>query len=439
VTTPDIELTQDKILGILLQNPNLVSVVRDKIKPEYFSHPNLRKIYLEILAHFEENYQSGPNAEILETRLCKKFPKEVEIYCGLVTRVSNYELSSEDPKQISYYCGELKESFDRTALVKSLMASADLVKSGNIRGASEILQKTTIIQSNDFFAGDIKEDFEKELWEMEYRRKHPELFSGVKTGFNNLDQYTGGHFRKELSVVVAGAGTGKSLFLGAVAVNIAKSGKKCLLVTVENPKRPYMDRLYSNLCEIPYRAFKNNDLSPDQVDKWKAEMSKLSDDFYLKIVEFPAGCSTLDIQLYVSRLPSEIDYLIVDQITNMNANDSKEFRQFEWRTVSKIALELKQLSGTIYSGKGLPILSAIHASSGTGDKRELGVDDIALAKSVAYHAHSALWITKVDDQYQIGASKYRDARIEPFPVYPDFTHWRLSEVPTDGTQTVPTT
>jgi reverse gyrase len=50
-------------------------------------------------------------------------------------------------------------------------------------------------------------------------------------GFPTLDESTHGHGKKELVVIVGGTGVGKSLILGQIGINVAKSRKKVLLAS----------------------------------------------------------------------------------------------------------------------------------------------------------------------------------------------------------------
>ena len=101
----------------------------------------------------------------------------------------------------------------------------------------------------------------------------------------------------------------------------------------------------------------------------------------------------------------------------------------DWRWYSQVALELRTLSSVVYGGKGLPILTAVHAAGGTTDKKELTTDDTALAKSIGYHADGMLYMTRKEGEYSIGKSKLRDGFFEPFQVFPIWENWTLREEP----------
>jgi hypothetical protein len=236
--------------------------------------------------------------------------------------------------------------------------------------------------------------------------------------------------------MVGGTGVGKSAFLGQVAINVAKQGKRVLLITIENDQTAYMNRLYSNISGVPYRAFKEALSSPEDRGRWLESMADLPEKFHLKLAWFPEGCNASEILFLLQMMPEEIEYLVIDQITNMNPVNPDQYKPDSWQAMGRIALELKRL-GDIAYGKGLPILTASQASGGVTEKKELSTDDVAMSKQILRHAHIGFYITRVEDVYQAGASKYRDTRIEPFPVFPDFKCWRIADRPADGGRSVP--
>jgi replicative DNA helicase len=428
-TEEKVKGVEERVLALLLQNPGTVPQIRSLLKPDYFKNIPFRSIYDSVVEYIE-SHEVSPTPAILKELQGKKHPEQAEPYGVLIERLLAFELEPNESKQVEYYVEKLREFFTERAIKTTLSSILDNLDKENIRAASDIFAKGLPQLSDNFELGRLEKDAQKHIINQEYRSKHPELYAGIPMGFDNLDRFTGGHFRKELGVVVGGTGVGKSLMLGQVAVNVSKQGRHVVLVTIENDVHTYLNRLFSNITQIPYMQFKRNQVTtPELVEKFFNATGTLPKNSHLDIVEFPAGCSPNDIGFYLRQLPHEIDYLVIDQISNMHPNNPDDFKPESWQSFGHIALELKRLIGSIYRGKGIPCLTAMQASGGTTDKKELSTDDIAMSKQIIRHANFALYITRIEEVYTMGASKYRDARIEPFTVYPEFKYWQLLERP----------
>lgn len=420
---------EERVMAILLQYPADIPLIRLKLLPEYFKTIPYRNIF-ETVCDYLEKMGIAPLPSILKELLAKKHPEQADPYGVLVEKLTHTSLEVGEHQHVGHHIGVLKAYYTERVIKDRIGTILGNLDKENIQAAQEVFSKGLPQTGDDFLVGHIEPDAKQHLIDQEYRHNHPELFAGIRMGFDNIDHFTGGHYRKELGVVVGGTGVGKSLVLGQVALNVARQGKKVVLVTIENDKQSYMNRIYSNIAQVPFYDFKNNLVTtPNLVERFFTGMEKLPKNFFLDVVEFPAGCSPNDIWFYLRHLPHEINYLVVDQISNMMPNDPDKYKPDSWQSYGHIALEMKRMIGNIYNGKGIPCLTAMQASGGTGEKRELSTDDIAMSKQIIRHAHFALYITKVEDTHTMGASKYRDARIEPFTVFPTFKYWQLGERP----------
>ena len=420
---------EEKILSLLLRDPNTVSSIRETLPESYFLNPQLRGVYREILGYFETSNGLVPTQEILGRLLEKAYPKNVELYQGLVAKVLTAPLEPTDAQHLPFYVRTLEETWQASVMNHQMMEAISHLKNKDITQALAALQKDWPIAKDQFIQGNISNDLFSAVEDLDERAAHPEKYRGIPIGFPSIDSNTHGHGKGELIVVIGGTGVGKSLTLGQVAVNVAKQRKKVLLVTVENDRRSYMHRLYSNLCKVPYWKFKTAQMDKSDRDTWLKAMADLPDEFYLQIVEFPEGCSSRDIWYYMRTLPEQVDYLVVDQITNMVPNDQEDLKPLSWTWFGQIALDLKRLAGYAYNNQGIPILTAAQAAGGTVGKKELSTDDVAMAKAILHHAHAGLYVTRDGNDFNMGASKYRDARIDVFPVFPEFKYWTISEMP----------
>ncbi len=421
---------EERLISLLLQDASLIKEIRTAVPAEYLLSGQLRTIYEQIIDYYEFSDGAVPTEEILMELIEKKNPSGFELYRPLIDRIVE-AAGPEEAKHVAFYAAEIENAWKSNQVQAKMLKAIEVLKDRkDVEAAIETLQNEMPVGKNAYVQGDISKDLTAHLAEIEFRAQHPEIYAGIPMGFPSLDSATYGHVRGELAVVVGGTGVGKSLFLGQVAVNVAKRGKNVLLVTIENNKHSYMNRIYSNISGVDAWKFKANQLDQSDKDRWLASMGNLRDPFNLNVVEFPLGCSARDVWYYMRTLDRPTDYLVVDQISNMTPNNVREHKPMTHLWFNQISLDLKRLAGYAYSNKGIPLLTAMQAGGGAVGVKELSVDQIAGAKAVLTHASLGLYITKDEDsQYHCGASKARDAYVKVFPVFPDFKYWRVSEEP----------
>jgi len=425
---PTAEAQDEIVLAVLLRHPEEAAQLLLNLPMGCFTNPVMATCYEQVHAYIEEN-GVAPTSEILKARVTRGRMKDASKWGGVIDRIFSIEGVEEHHKHLQFYVGELEDQWMATQTKATVEKTLDLLDNRQVRDAVRAMQDGISIPTSGVFGADVAADFDIFLSDYEKRRADPARWAGINIGLPSIDA-AGGHAKKELWCVTAGAGVGKSLFLGQVAVNVATNAKKkTLLVTVENDLRSYMLRLYSNLCGIPFKHLKNSCLRPEEIEQWISGADRMAGKVCLKVAHFPDGCSTRDISSYMKSLKEPMEYLVVDQITNMLPNHPKDFRNLDFRWFFQIALELKRLADTANHNDGIPLLTAIHAAGGTTDKEKLTTDDIALAKAISYHVHAQLYITRPEEDYKMGASKFRDSKIEPFPVYPRWEYWRLAETP----------
>lgn len=419
---------EERLLGALLRNPKAAPDVSIRASALWFLSPTLETAFTAAVEYACES-GAAPTRAILLELMGRRSPSDQASHAPAVDRILALPAPQDEAKHIPYYCELLERDWKSRTAKSVMLAAADMLDKGEIDLAVESLQKDLSIPLTRFTKSELGSDFGAFWSDYERIAKDPARRFGVPVGFRTVDEATKGHFNKELWVMVGGAGVGKSLWLGQVAVNTSLSRKRVLLVTIENSREAYMRRLYSNICDVQYQDLKTASLSEGEKEKLFTGIASLPQDFCLEVVHMEPPCCARDIVNIMRSAGRAYDYLIVDQITNMSPNHPRDFKVMDWRWYSQIALELRVIASFMYSGRGIPVHTAVHASGGTTDKKELTTDDTALAKSIGYHADGMLYITRKDGEFLLGKSKLRDAHFEPFQVFPSWHNWRLAEEP----------
>ena len=127
---------------------------------------------------------------------------------------------------------------------------------------------------------------------VEYRWK-PDDKKDINDKFGTILPYCnetleGGHNRKELCMVVAPPGVGKSLFLVNQAKKSLYEGRKVLYVTLEMSEHKVGKRLDAVISRLPYNTLKDPPVQ-DTLIKRMNKFKEVYPESKLVIKEFPSG------------------------------------------------------------------------------------------------------------------------------------------------------
>lgn len=138
-------------------------------------------------------------------------------------------------------------------------------------------------------------------------------------GFKQLDEFTNGGMPangKFLGVVAAPTNMGKSIFLGNIAVNAARQGKRVLVVSLEMSEMVYASRVYAALYDLDIDTVHLN--TDKIIDCVKNE--RYGD---MDIKEFPPASMTVDeLDGFIDnqkKAGKEYDLICVDYLTLLRA------------------------------------------------------------------------------------------------------------------------
>jgi replicative DNA helicase len=161
--------------------------------------------------------------------------------------------------------------------------------------------------------------------------------SGLESGFTQLDRMTSGWQNSDLVIIAARPAMGKTAFVLSMAKNIAVNyHNPVALFSLEMSNVQLVNRLISNVCEIPSEKIKSGQLAPYE---WQQLDYKLRDllDAPLYVDDTPS-LSVFELRTKARRLVREHDVklIIIDYLQLMNASGmSYGSRQEEISTISR--------------------------------------------------------------------------------------------------------
>ena len=238
---------------------------------------------------------------------------------------------------------DLIEDFARKQEVKeAIRKCVELVKEDRLDETEETIRNAlmvarTVDYGQDYFLS------VKERWERANARKGEDKFKTVLPTFNHYLE--GGHNAKELCMVIAPPGVGKSLFLVNQAATTLMEGKKVLYVSLEMSEDKIANRFDSVTTLLPNRKLKETSTQltlHERLEMFKEHFPGSE----LIIKEYPTGQATVNtirallVQLksYKNFIP---DLVIVDYLELLRPVRSVDA---EYMAQQRISEELRGLA-----------------------------------------------------------------------------------------------
>ena len=315
---------QRGIIYLLKNDHDFFSQIAPLVSPEYFEYPAHARIYEAVVSHYDE-YLSIPTDDFI----IEDIRKEI----GDNGKISDYVEELEDinainPESIENkeYVLDLVEDFAKKEALKGAIKDSIIHLKNENYGAIEnnIREALTVSRQVDIgqnYFSDVSDRF-KRLYEVS--EKERDMFKTMIPTLNSAVE--GGLQRKEIGMVVAPPGVGKSLFLANQCVQSLMENRKVLYVSLEMSEDRVAQRLDSIASLISQRKMKSD---PTSLVKVKERLNLFKEKFSngdLVIKELPCGSTSVHgIRALLSILRNherfEPDVIIVDYIGLLRSND----------------------------------------------------------------------------------------------------------------------
>jgi len=332
------ENIQRGILYLAKSDKDFLVETSPLIKADYFEFPQHQKFWSVITDHYE-TYKSLPSDDAIlqEVKKLKSDSELLSDYREELTALNEVNLKSIDNRE--YYLDSVEEFAKDNAIKGAILDSLDLLKT---RKYSEIQEKVrdAITVGRQV---DLGTDYFSDIDSRWARAEDEDLVPAHATPFDTLNaSLEGGLCSKELAMVVAPPGVGKSLFLANQAVDSVLDGKNVLYVSLEMSE----DRVSQRMDSI-FTRIRQSDLKTS-VDKIKERMDKLAsltEMGCLKIKEFPTKRATVNnLRAYINQMYSyhdiKFDMVIIDYLELLATDGTMP----EYQAQERIAQELRGLA-----------------------------------------------------------------------------------------------
>lgn len=332
---------QRGILYLVKHDKDFYSQISSLIKPEYFEFPSYAFIFDRVKSHYDK-YKVIPSDDILLEDINKNLPKGqlLSEYEDDIQQINNIDPSVSENRE---FVLDLVEDFARKqAISQAIKDSVVLLKENRISEIEEKVRQAMLVSREvdvgQLYFQDVDNRFHR-LFDNKQKKKY-------KTVFNTFNDFLdGGLNSKELAIVIAPPGVGKSLYLvnqGAVAL---KENKKVLYISLEMAEDKIAQRFDSILTLVPNHKLKDKATYPLLKERLSIVQKKF-DGAQLIIKEFPVGQLNVNqIRALLVQLKLHHDFvpeiLIVDYLELLRPNRQIDA---EYMAQERIAQELRGLA-----------------------------------------------------------------------------------------------
>jgi replicative DNA helicase len=385
---------EEAVLGALMTDRDALSIVIDMLTPQTFYLERHQLIYAAIL-HL---YNSGDAIDLLTV-------KETLLRQGVLERIGNAvylaDLTSRvgSAANLEYHARILNQYYIIRQLIN---LGNNLVKEGNdgVMDAFELLdaaeKEVFSLQMGFINKGLVQagQTVTSVLKKIEQRAKNENGIAGLKSGFTNIDNITGGWQEGHYIVIAARPSMGKTILGLNFAWNAAKAGKSVAFFSLEMSSEEIVERLECIESGLPNDFLKSGKLEDSEWEQLIRASQVIS-----KMPFFMDDTSGIDIQMLRSKcrklkMTTGLDMVVIDYLqlieTTLDKGNREQQVSFISRSLKALAKELKvpvialsQLSRAVEvrGGSGVPKMSDLRESGSI----EMDADMVGFIYRPAYY------------------------------------------------------
>jgi KaiC/GvpD/RAD55 family RecA-like ATPase len=287
---------QQLLISYLISSSDTFAICQGIVQPDYFD-PEYRNSVRFIKEYYEE-YNTTPNLDQIEAETGNKF---------------EYKDIKRD--QIDYTTTEIEKFCRRRAIEKAVLASPKLIEKGDYGTLENSIKDAVMVSLQHNLGLRYFDDPEERL------RRMMEDSPVQSTGWNEVDEKLfGGISRKELLLVSANSGGGKSITLANLAVNFAEHGLNVLYISLELSEDIVAQRFDTMFTGVGRKDWKSH------VNEITTTLSLQRDKCgVIDIIQMQSGTKATQIKAYLKEYYLHYDMmpdlLVLDYLDKMSPNE----------------------------------------------------------------------------------------------------------------------
>ena len=335
------ENIQRGILYLLKSDKDFYLQIVNLVQPDYFEFPSHGKIF-SVVRDYYEKYKKLPTDDFIEQeiRQTKSERESIHDYTDEIQYINTLDVSAIEGQD--YFLDLIEDFAKREAMKEAIKQSLVLIKEDRMEETEQLVRKALTVSRSV----DVGQQYFTDLnsrWDRTYNSEAQDKYKIILPALNK--SLEGGLGEKELAMVIAPPGVGKSLWLVNQAVQSMVEGRKVLYLSLEMSEDKIAQRFDSVMTLIPQAQLKDS-AAQLKVEERLSIFRNNFPDSQLMIKEFPCGTATVNtlrallVQLrnYEEFIP---DVIVIDYLELMRPVRDN---QHEYQAQQRIAEELRGLA-----------------------------------------------------------------------------------------------
>lgn len=282
-------MTLEKIiLKNLVKNDDYIRKVLPFIQEEYFGNSHERIFFSHVKTYFEQ-YNSLPSKEALAIIVSNDKQINERDFESIKETLKEIADDNEETNT-NFLINETEKFCKDRAIYNAIIKSVNIIEGKDEKldkGALPKLLSDALGVSFDNHVGHDYIENSDERFDFYHKKENKIPFA--LDYFNRIT--SGGISEKTLTVVLAGTGVGKSLFMCDMAASNFMMGKNVLYITLEMAEERIAERIDANLLNVPIVEMRK--LSEDSFNK-KLAAVKSKTSAKLVVKEYPTASANVN-------------------------------------------------------------------------------------------------------------------------------------------------
>ena len=240
------------------------------------------------------------------------------------------------------YLDATRENFRKRKLETIQMTISDSLLYG--KGSEEIISATdkslTEISIDNVESTKTSAEVAASMWANLMERREVNGMSGIPSGLHKIDAMTYGWQKGEMTVIAARTSVGKTAFGCELTLGALKNGNKVLFFSLEMKAESVMQRLISNISEVPTQLIVEKTASDQEEERYRQAIDWVGGtDLW---IDDRGMVNSAQVRAKARKLARKgLDFIVVDYCQKLSPVDPRVSRE---QQVAEIAGSMKALA-----------------------------------------------------------------------------------------------
>lgn len=248
----------------------------------------------------------------------------------------------------------------------------------------------------------------------------------TNTGFQKLDSYMMGMRAGNLVILAARPGVGKSAFAMQIAENVAKTGKKVLVYSMEMKGEELTERLLANHSGVPLDTVVQRNFDPEDKQTVSA-INKAANELYSLpiIINDEANVAPSKVRTEAIEI-GDVGLIVVDYVGLMESDGGKRLKENRNLELGSISRDLKKIAVEL----DIPILMLCQLNREVGEGEKPEIRNLRDSGELEQNANKIMFLWRISEEQQtvgVYVAKNRQGKTGVVQMIFDGEHMRFLE------------